>query len=157
MRRDRAALEAGEGRRAAERVAQLLIAVAVEFGPDAQRAFVRADPGTKLDALGGKEAALEFAIVGDVEVGAAEAVDDLGERQARSHILIDDVMHGRGAGRDGLAGPHQRVHGIRDAAVAHHVDARDLDDRVGGRIDAGGLDVDDADQGAGATRLMPDG
>ena len=48
----------------------------------------------------GEEAPLEFAVVGHVEVGAAEAVDDLGKRRSVLHVLIHYVMHGRGAGWD---------------------------------------------------------
>ena len=146
MGRDRAALKSREGRGPAEGVAQLLIAVAVKLRPNAQRAFVSADPGTELDALGGEEARFKFAVVGDVEVGAAEAVNDLAERWGVIQVLVDDVMDGRGAGWNGFAGAHQGVHGIGDAAAAHHVNARDFDDRVRGGIDARGLDVDDAYQ-----------
>ena len=71
---------------------------------------------------------------------------DLAKGGGVLHVLVDDVMHGRGPWRDGSAGPHQRVHGIGDAAAAHHVDARDFNDRVGGGIDACGFDVYDADQ-----------
>jgi hypothetical protein len=65
------------GRGAAERVSQLLIAVALKLGPDAQSAFVRADPRSELDALGSEEAALELTVVRNVIVGAPEAVDDV--------------------------------------------------------------------------------
>ena len=64
-------------------------------------------------------------------------------------ILIDDVMHSRGARGNRFPGPHQRVHRIGDAAAAQQVDARDFDDRVGGGIGARGLDVDDTYQGRG--------
>jgi hypothetical protein len=76
----------------------------------------------------------------------AETINNLGQGGSVLHILIDNVMHGRGAWRNGPAGPHQRFHRVRDAAFAHHIDARDLDDRVGGRVKAGGLDVEDAYQ-----------
>ena len=46
----------------------------------------------------------------------------------------------------GFARAHQGVHGVGDAAAAHHVDAGDFDDRVGGGINPCGLYVDDADQ-----------
>jgi hypothetical protein len=74
MGRDRAALKSREGRGPAEGIAQLLIAVSVKLGPDAQRAFVGADPGAEFDALGGKEDRFKFAVVRDVGIRAPEAV-----------------------------------------------------------------------------------
>jgi hypothetical protein len=88
--------------------------VPFELGPHPQRAFVRADPRTKLDALGGEEAPLEFTVVGNVEVGSLETIDRLAERRRIRNILVDNVMHGRGTWRDRLGRSHQRVHGIRD-------------------------------------------
>src|SRR5262249_417590 len=134
------------GRRTAERVAQLLIAVAAQFWPDAQRALEGADPGAELDTPGGEEAALELAVVRDVIIGAAKTVDDLREGRRARNVFIDDVGYGGRARRNGHARTHQGMHGIGDAAAAHHVDAGNLDDRVRGRIDAGGFDVDDAKQ-----------
>jgi hypothetical protein len=36
------------------------------------------------------------------------------------------------------------IHSVGDGAAAHKIDARDLNDRVIGRIGAGGFDVDNA-------------
>jgi hypothetical protein len=54
----------------------------------------------------------------------------------------------------GLPGRSRLSMALAIAPAAHKIDAGDLNDRVIGRIGAGGLDVDDADQGAGATRLL---
>ena len=67
------ALVAWKGRGTLERITQLLIAAVIKLGPDAQSAFVGADPGAEFDALGDEEAGLELAVVRDVVVGAPEA------------------------------------------------------------------------------------
>jgi hypothetical protein len=84
--------------------------------------------------------------VSNVDIRAHEPVDHLRERQGVLQVLVDDVMDGGGAGRNGLSGADQGIHGVGDAAAAHHVDAGDFDDRVGGGINPCGLYVDDADQ-----------
>ena len=86
----------------------------------------------------------------DVEVRPQEAADDFAEQRSIAYILIDNVVDGRRARWNGLAGMHQRIHGVGDASAAHHVDAGDLDDCILGGINPGGLDVDYADQGAGS-------
>src|SRR5262249_58514329 len=89
---------------------------------------------------------LELTVVSDVEVRTLEAFDDVREHRRVLNILVDEVMDGRRSGRDRLAWANQGIHRIGDAAAAHHIDARDLDDSVGGGIDPG-FNVDDADQG----------
>src|SRR5262245_9971303 len=130
--------------RASERIAQLLIAVAFEVRPHPQRALVGADPGPELDALRQEETALEFAIVGDIDVCPAEPVGDLRQQRRVPNILIDDVMNGGGTGRNRFCWPHQRVHGVGDTTASHHIDAGDFNDRIGVRIGPGRLYVDDA-------------
>jgi hypothetical protein len=63
-------------------------------------------------------------------------------------IIYLEVMHRRGAGRNGLSWRDQGVYGVGNAAATHHVDTGDLDDLVAQRIGARGFDVDDADQGS---------
>src|SRR5262252_494730 len=150
MRRDCAALEPGKWRGPAQRVAQLLVAVAVEVGPDAQRALIGADPRSDPDSLSRKEAALEVAVVGDVEVRPQEAANGLAEQRSIAYILIDKVMDGRRARWNGLTGMHERIHGVGDAPAANHVDAGDFENCILGGINPGGLYVDYADQGAGS-------
>jgi hypothetical protein len=82
VRRDRAAVEAREGRRPAERVAQLLIAVAIQFGPDTERAFVRADPD-RLPDMAMQKRFLERTVVGDIGIRPHKSLDHLIQRQGR--------------------------------------------------------------------------
>src|SRR5262249_31121973 len=110
-------------------------------------AFVGADPRSQLHTLRREEAVLELTVVGDVEVRTRKAFDNVGKHWRVLNILVDEMMDGRSSGRDRLASANQGIHRIRDAADAHHIDARDLDDSVGGGIDPGGFNVDDADQG----------
>jgi hypothetical protein len=77
--------------------------VAVKLRPNAERAFVSADPGTQVDALSRKEALLELTIVGDIVIGAPEAAGDLAELWCIHYVFVDDVMNRGGAGID-LAG-----------------------------------------------------
>jgi hypothetical protein len=97
---------------------------ALKFGPDAQSAFVRADPGSELDAVDGEEAALELTVARNVVVGAPEAVDDVTEQGCVGDILIDDVMDSQGVRGNRFPGPYQRVHRIGDDAAAQQIDAR---------------------------------
>src|SRR5215510_1402020 len=81
MRRDGASFKSREWRRPAQRIAQLLIAVASEVRPHAQGAFVGANPWAELNTLGGEETALKFTIVGDVDVCPLEPRGDVGQQR----------------------------------------------------------------------------
>ena len=144
---DRSPVEVGKGRSPPQGVAQLLIAMAVQFRPNAQGAFVGADPGTELDARGRRRSFARIQRCARRRSRRLEGLDGLGKGRSILDVFVDEVMDGGSAWRNGPGGAHQGVHRVGDTAAAHHVDARDLDDVVAHRIGAGGFDIDDADQG----------
>ena len=112
--------------------------------PDPQSALVRAGPeGVAQEVL--QEGALEIGVVRDIGVGACELVEHLVEPRREGEILVDQVMHGARLGRHWDSWPDKSRPLVGDGAVGAYIDRRDLDNRVDGGVDPGGLDVDDAD------------
>src|SRR4029453_15226202 len=69
------------------------------------------------------------------------AVDDFGEVRRALPVLIDQMMYGGSAGRGGLAGTYQRVHGIGNAAATGERSQRKRGDRCRKSNVAGSLAV----------------
>ena len=149
-----------QSRRAAG-IAQPLIGMAGFVRPQAQRAFIGADPSGAGHQCGRQEGAqpslLETGAVGCERLRASRRMEDCGrdggDRRGVAHVLVGDVVDRCGPWCDRAAGISELRTGRRCQMPAvgcvHHILPADLDDAAMGGVAAAGFQIDDPDIGGG--------
>ena len=124
--------------------------MARSFRPEPERRLVGANGRAALEVVS-EPLGLERPLVSDEHVDLRRSVrvhvegQDLLQPRAPAHVLIRDLVDGRGLGRDRHGRPDE-VGSDGDDLPAHEIDSADLHDGVV-RGGAGCLKVDDAEAG----------